>query len=91
MGKTKVCITLNSHTLPRYVDSTVQRVFPHSDVAMLLRDPYALNVLCKSVLQCLLQVYEQNKLPRVSRLCFVRSVKDFDLFFLCRKVVSWSF
>lgn len=33
---------------------------------MLLRDPYALHVLCKSILQCLLQVYEQNKLPRVS-------------------------
>lgn len=37
-----------------------------SDVSMLLRDPYALHVLCKSILQCLLQVYEQNKLPRVS-------------------------
>ena len=37
-----------------------------SDVAMLLRDPYALDVLCKTILQCLLQIYEQNKLPRVS-------------------------
>ena len=37
-----------------------------SDVAMLLRDPYALNAVCRSVLQCLLHLYEQNKLPRVS-------------------------
>ena len=41
-------------------------LFTCSDVAMLLRDPYALDVLCKTILQCLLQIYEQNKLPRVS-------------------------
>ncbi len=41
-------------------------VLLYSDVAMLLRDPYALDVLCKTILQCLLQIYEQNKLPRVS-------------------------
>ncbi len=36
------------------------------DVAMLLRDPYSLNAICKSILQCLLNLYEQSKLPRVS-------------------------
>lgn len=33
---------------------------------MLLRDPYALNAICKSILHCLLHLYEQSKLPRVS-------------------------
>lgn len=36
-----------------------------SDVAMLLRDPYALNAICTSILKCLTQLYENYKLPRV--------------------------
>ena len=32
---------------------------------MLLRDPYALHSICCSVLDCLLQLFEKNKLPRV--------------------------
>lgn len=68
-----------------------------SDVSMLLRDPYALHVLCKSILQCLLQVYEQNKLPRVS--CESSTYYNMSktslpiLFFFhpIRRAVSWSF
>ena len=33
---------------------------------MLLRDPYALNSICTSILKCLIQLYENTKLPRVS-------------------------
>jgi negative elongation factor B len=36
------------------------------DVAMLLRDPYALNAICSSILKCLTQLYENYKLPRES-------------------------
>ena len=36
------------------------------DVAMFLRDPYALNAVCTSILKCLTQLYENYKLPRVS-------------------------
>ena len=35
------------------------------DVAMLLRDPYALNAICSSIVKCLLQLSEHSKLPRV--------------------------
>ena len=65
-------------------------LFTHSDVAMLLRDPYALDVLCKTILQCLLQIYEQNKLPRVS--CEYTSVnKKIISDILRRRIVSLSF
>lgn len=37
-----------------------------SDLAMLLRDPYALHVICKSILQCLRGLSESSKLPRES-------------------------
>ena len=33
---------------------------------MLLRDPYALNAICSSILKCLTELYENYKLPRVS-------------------------
>ena len=33
---------------------------------MLLRDPYALSAICGSILNCLTQLYESYKLPRVS-------------------------
>jgi hypothetical protein len=33
---------------------------------MLLRDPYALHVICKSILQCLGGLSESSKLPRES-------------------------
>lgn len=33
---------------------------------MLLRDPYALHAICTSILKCLLQLYGNYKLPRVS-------------------------
>jgi len=35
---------------------------------MLLRDPYALNAICASIVKCLLQLSEHSKLPRVSLL-----------------------
>ena len=54
-----------------YVDVINVHLHVYSDVAMLLRDPYALDVLCKTILQCLLQIYEQNKLPRVSCECVI--------------------
>jgi negative elongation factor B len=36
------------------------------DVAMLLRDPYALHAICTSILKCLIQLYENYALPRES-------------------------
>ena len=33
---------------------------------MLLRDPYALNAVCTSIVKCLLQLSEHCKLPRVN-------------------------
>lgn len=37
-----------------------------ADLAMLLRDPYALHVICKSTLNCLGSLCEASKLPRES-------------------------
>ena len=33
---------------------------------MLVRDPYALHAVCRSVLNCLVELSEASKLPRVS-------------------------
>ncbi len=34
---------------------------------MLLRDPYALHTLCKSILHNMLELFEKAQLPRVSQ------------------------
>ena len=39
---------------------------PFRDISMLLRDPYALNVVCHSIIACLHDTQKQWKLPRVS-------------------------
>ena len=38
----------------------------YSDLAMLLRDPYAINVICGSILKTLSMLLQHEKLPRVS-------------------------
>ena len=38
----------------------------YSDLAMLLRDPYAINVMCNSIMKTLSLLIQQEKLPRVS-------------------------
>ena len=36
-----------------------------SDLAMLLRDPYAINVICNSIMKTVSMLIQQEKLPRV--------------------------
>lgn len=36
---------------------------------MLLRDPYAINVICGSILKTLSTLMQHEKLPRVSEIC----------------------
>ena len=37
----------------------------YRDVSMLLRDPYAIHVICWSIIQSLQRLSEHSKLPRV--------------------------
>ena len=51
----------------------VVSVTPHCrDVAMLLRDPYALHAICSSIVKCLLQLSDHSQLPRVRAVFYLQ-------------------
>jgi len=52
----------------------------YRDLAMLLRDPYAINVICGSILKTLSMLMQHEKLPRVSKICTCIFCTDFSLF-----------
>ena len=61
-----------------------------SDVAMLLRDPYALHIICKSTVSCLFNLVDTAKLPRVSWEGSMVLSCPILCGCMCRRAVSWS-
>ena len=52
-----------------YNINVMRHLLHYRDLAMLLRDPYAINVICGSILKTLSMLMQHEKLPRVCKIC----------------------